>query len=126
MPPQPEPPAEILGPVAEYSLRRVDDGWIWKHDGGGFPTLYEERIERAARSVAVPVAYVSGGASPVVDDARADRAAATIPDVTAVRLPGLHHHLTLEAPETCSRLVEDLGGRQLARHATHPTIHDER
>ena len=22
-------------------------GWVWKHDGGGFPTLYEEVIEQA-------------------------------------------------------------------------------
>jgi pimeloyl-ACP methyl ester carboxylesterase len=115
MPPQPQPPAEILDPVAEYSLRAVEGGWVWKHDGGGFPTLYEEVIERAAATVAVPVAYVSGGASSVVDDARAERAASTIPNVTTVRLPGVHHHLTLEVPESCARLIDELGGRQLSR-----------
>lgn len=112
MPPQPQPPAELLDPVAEYSLRPVDGGWVWKHDGGGFPTLYEDVIEQAAAMVAVPVAYVSGGASSVVDDLRAERAAAIIPDVIAVRLPGVHHHLTLEVPESCARLIDELGGRQ--------------
>ena len=115
MPPQPQPPPELLDPVAEYSLRPVDGGWVWKHDGGGFPTLYEDVIEQAAATVPVPVAYVSGGASSVVDDVRADRAAAIIPDVTAVRLPGVHHHLTLEIPESCARLIDELGGLQLSR-----------
>ena len=115
MPPQPQPPAELLDPVAEYSLRPVDGGWVWKHDGGGFPTLYEKVIEEAAATVAVPVAYVSGGASSVVDDVRAERAAAIIPDVTAVRLPGVHHHLTLEVPESCARLIDEHGDRQLSQ-----------
>jgi pimeloyl-ACP methyl ester carboxylesterase len=115
MPAQPQPPAEMLDPVAEYSLRPVDGGWVWKHDGGGFPTLYEEVIEHAAASVAVPVAYISGGESSVVDDFRAARAASTIPDAVEVRLSGAHHHLTLEVPESCVRLIDELGGRQLAR-----------
>jgi pimeloyl-ACP methyl ester carboxylesterase len=115
MPPQPQPPAELLGPVAEYSLRAVDGGWVWKHDGGGFPTLYEEVIERAAATVRVPVAYISGGASGVIDDSRAARAATTIPHAETVRLPGVHHHLTLEVPEECARLIDELGGRQLSR-----------
>lgn len=114
MPPQPQPPAELLDPVAAYSLRAVEGGWVWKHDTGGFPTLYEEVVERAAATVTVPVAYVTGGASSVVDDVRAERAASTIPDVTAVRLPGVHHHLTLEVPGQIARLVDELGGRQLA------------
>lgn len=115
MPPQPEPPTELLDPVADYSLHAVDGGWAWKHDGGGFPTLYEELVEQAAATVSVPVAYVSGGASSVVDDSRHERAAATIPRVTAVRLPGVHHHLTLEVPESCARLIDELGGRQLSQ-----------
>jgi pimeloyl-ACP methyl ester carboxylesterase len=114
MPPEPHPPTEVLDPVAEYSLRAVEGGWVWKHDGGGFPTLYEERIVQAAATAGVPVAYVSGGASSVVDDVRAERAAATIPGVTALRLPGAHHHLTLEVPETCARLVQELGGPMAA------------
>jgi pimeloyl-ACP methyl ester carboxylesterase len=113
-PPQPSPPAGLLDPVVEYSLRPVEGGWTWKHDGGRFPTLYEERIERAAATIEVPVAYVSGGASSVVDDVRAARAAATIPEVTAVRLPGVHHHLLLEVPATCAQLIDDLGGRRPA------------
>jgi pimeloyl-ACP methyl ester carboxylesterase len=115
MPPQPQPPAELLDPVADYSLRPVDGGWVWKHDGGGFPTLYEEVIEHAAATVAVPVAYISGGASSVVDDIRASRAESIMPGATQLRLPGAHHHLTLEVPEVCARLIDELGGEQLNR-----------
>jgi pimeloyl-ACP methyl ester carboxylesterase len=115
MPPQPQPPAGLLDPVAEYSLRAVDGGWVWKHDTGGFPTLYEEAIERAAASVTVPVAYVYGAVSSVVDSARAARAVSTIPDVTAVRLPGAHHHLMLEFPESCAALIEEFGSQHLTR-----------
>jgi pimeloyl-ACP methyl ester carboxylesterase len=116
MPPQPQPSVELLDPAADYALRPLDGGWAWKHDQRGFPTLYEERIERAAAAVSVPVAYISGSASPVVDDARAERAAAMIPDVTAVRLPSAHHHLTLEVPDACTRLVQELGGEQWDRY----------
>jgi pimeloyl-ACP methyl ester carboxylesterase len=115
MPPQPQPSAGILEPVTEYSLRAVEGGWTWKHDGGGFPTLYEELIEQAAATVTVPVAYISGAASSVVDDARAARAMSTIPLATEVRLPDAHHHLTLEVPEVCARLIDELGGEQLIR-----------
>ena len=62
----------------------------------------------AAATLTVPVAYVSGGASPVVDEAKAGQVAAMLPGVRTVRVPGLHHHLVLEDPATCARLIDDL------------------
>ena len=107
-PPQPEPPAELLAPVAGYSVRAVEGGWTWKHGGQQFPTLYDEHTMHAARTLSVPVAYVSGGESLVVDDASAAEVAELLPGVRAVRVPGLHHHLVLEDPVTCARLIDEL------------------
>lgn len=107
-PPQPDPPTELLAPVAAYSVRAVEGGWTWKHGGQQFPTLYDEHVMHAATTLTVPVAYVSGGASPVVDEAKAGQVAAMLPGVRTVRVPGLHHHLVLEDPATCARLIDDL------------------
>ena len=107
-PPQPDPPAELLRPVAEYSVRAVGGGWSWKHGSQQFPTLYGEQVVHAATTLTVPVAYVSGGASLVVDDAKAAEVARMLPGVRAVRIPGLHHHLLLEDPATCARLIDEL------------------
>ncbi|MGY1740197.1 MULTISPECIES: alpha/beta fold hydrolase [unclassified Blastococcus] len=107
-PPQPPPPAELFDPVAEYSVRPVEGGWTWKHGSQQFPTLYDEHVMHAATTLTVPVAYVSGGESPVVDEAKAAEVARMLPGVRAVRVPGLHHHLVLEDPVTVARLIDDL------------------
>ena len=110
MPPQPAAAAELLGPVAEYSLRPVEGGWSWKHAGQAFPHLYEDVVAQAAADVTVPVAYVSGEASSVVTEELAQRAAETFAGPVMVRLPGAHHHLPLEVPQECARLIDELGG----------------
>ncbi|SEP04307.1 Pimeloyl-ACP methyl ester carboxylesterase [Trujillonella endophytica] len=107
-PSQPEPPAELFAPVAEYSVRAVEGGWTWKHGGQQFPTLYDEHVMHAATSLTIPVAYVSGGASLVVDDAKAAEVTGMLPGVRAVRVPGLHHHMVLEDPAICARLIDEL------------------
>jgi pimeloyl-ACP methyl ester carboxylesterase len=107
-PPQPEPPAELFAPVAEYSVRAVEGGWTWKHGGQQFPTLYDDQVMHAATTLSVPVAYVSGSESLVVDDAKAAEVAGMLPGVRTVRIPGLHHHLVLEDPPTVARLVDEL------------------
>jgi pimeloyl-ACP methyl ester carboxylesterase len=107
-PPQPEPPAELLDPVAEYSVRAVEGGWTWKHGGQQFPTLYDDQVVHAATTLSLPVAYVSGSESLVVDEANAAEVAGMLPGVRTVRVPGLHHHLLLEDPATVARLIDEL------------------
>jgi pimeloyl-ACP methyl ester carboxylesterase len=107
-PEQPAPPPEVLGPVAAASVRAVEGGWTWKHAGQAFPHLYGPEVERAAAGLEIPAAYVSGGASTVVDDVLAERAAALMPRARHVRLPGAHHHLPLEVPGECARVIEEL------------------
>ncbi|SHN39866.1 alpha/beta fold hydrolase [Cryptosporangium aurantiacum] len=104
-PPQPELPAAVLDPVAEYGLRAVPGGWAWKHDPAELPHLYGDDVERCAATGALPVCYVSGALSSVVNPAFAERAAVVHPGWTTVRLPGAHHHLPLEEPEACAELI---------------------
>ena len=110
LPPQPQPPATVLDPVAEYGLRAVPGGWTWKHDTAGFPPLYDEAVERAAAAIAMPVVYVSGELSSVVGPDAVERAAALLPDVRTVMVPGAHHHLPLEAPAECARVIGEVLG----------------
>lgn len=111
LPPQPHPPDAALGPVAEHSLRRTEGGWTWRHDQRGFPLLFEDAVEEAAASVRLPVTYVWASESLIVNEILAARAAETIQDVTVVRVPGVHHHLVLEVPELCARLIDEAGSR---------------
>jgi pimeloyl-ACP methyl ester carboxylesterase len=115
LPPQPQPPAGVLDPVAEHGLRQVPGGWMWKHDPAGFPPLYGPDVERCAATVRVPVTYVSGEHSSVVSPELAERAAAVLPHVTTVRIPSAHHHLPLEVPEACARLIDEAGDRVATR-----------
>lgn len=106
LPPQPQPPAAVLDPVAEYGLRRVEGGWMWKQDPNPFPPLYEPEVAAAAAALRVPVTYVSGELSRVVPPELAERVAAHLPNPRTVVLPGMHHHLPLEAPDECAREID--------------------
>ena len=81
----------------------------------GFPPLYGEDVQRAAATVSVPATYASGELSPVVSAELAARAAAVLPRVRTVRLPGAHHHLPPEVPEACARLIDEAGNRVATR-----------
>jgi len=107
-PEQPAPPDGVLAPVAAASVRQVEGGWTWKHAGQAFPHLYGPDVERAAAGLVIPAVYASGAASRVVDDVLAERAAALMPRARHVRLPGAHHHLPLEVPAECARVIEEL------------------
>jgi pimeloyl-ACP methyl ester carboxylesterase len=110
-PPQPQPPADVLDPVAEYGLRQVPGGWSFKQDPAGFPPLYSDGVPEAAAAVRIPVTVVSGELSDVVTPDIVARAETIMPTAAFVRLPGVHHHLTLEAPAECARLIDDVGRR---------------
>ena len=111
MPPQPQPPAAVLDPLVEHGLRQVPGGWTWKHDPAGFPHLYDRDVEHAAATVSVPVTYAYGELSGVVSPELAERAGAVLRRATTVALPGVHHHLPIEAPQACARLIDEAGRR---------------
>jgi pimeloyl-ACP methyl ester carboxylesterase len=109
MPPQRHPDDEVMATLAAYSVRETADGWTWKHDHRGFPALYDPEVALAAARAPVPLGYVYGGDSGLVDDEAAAFVRSTVPtDVTTVRIPGASHHLPLDAPHECVAAIAEL------------------
>lgn len=107
LPLQPHPAESVLRPVARYSLRPVEGGWTWKHDRQGVPLMTDAYVNACAATLKVPVAYVYGELSSIVDDEMADHVRRSVPSVVAVvRVPGAHHHLVLEVPAACVQLID--------------------
>ncbi|WP_157120834.1 alpha/beta fold hydrolase [Nocardia miyunensis] len=108
---QPRLPDELLGPVAENSLRRVDRAWTCKFDRIGRLVFDFDFVFDCARALDIPVLYVYGEHSAVVTDA----AIAEITDVFApstafVEIAGGHHHLVLDQAQRCAALIDEFAG----------------
>jgi len=109
LPPQPSPPASVMAPVIDYSIRETPDGFVWKHDPRAVNTMKDPYVTERAREVQCGVGYVYAGDSSVVDD----EIAAYVTTVfqrppSPVRVEGAHHHIILERPERCAELVDEL------------------
>ncbi len=65
-PSQPHPHAEELAALAEYAIRRHEQGWTWKYDQRGVPGVPDPAVRQALASVQVPVRFVRAGESRVV------------------------------------------------------------
>lgn len=109
VPEQPTPRPEILEPVARSSVRPTPGGWTWKYDQRGFPPLYGPFVTESAAALKVPVGFVYGELSTLVDAAAARhiRAAAST-EVKVSVLPGAHHHLMLDSPDACAALIDEM------------------
>lgn len=109
LPVQPHPEPEVLRPVARYSLRQVEGGWAWKQDHRGVPPVDDATLYRNASRVGVPVGYVYGTASSVVDATTADLVRRTVPaPVRAVAVEGAGHHVPLDSPDACAGTIREL------------------
>ena len=57
--------------------------------------------------ITAPTLLVRGELSPIMPKEMADRMLAAIPKATLVTMPGVHHHLVLDAPEAFARILDD-------------------
>jgi pimeloyl-ACP methyl ester carboxylesterase len=89
----------LLQHVAHHSLKQVGDGWTWKFDPAlphGTPELDGPAL---LGRIKVPVSYICGECSVIVDGARARRIAQHLPGRReAVVVPQAGHHLMLDQP----------------------------
>lgn len=100
-PPGGWPEPKLVDHVAWHSLRRADDGdgWRFKFDGQAPVSLNADEPPHVYRDTTVPLAYVHGDRSDVVDAAdiaRCEELLATCGPPIAI--PLAHHHVMLEAP----------------------------
>ncbi|WP_007511270.1 alpha/beta fold hydrolase [Pseudofrankia saprophytica] len=114
-PPQPEPSADLVHPVAEYAVRPTTstgaEGWTWKFDQHGLAPTDNDRVVDSLARLRMPVWYVRAGLSLIVTDEIAAYARGALPAAaTFVTLPDAHHHMILDAADECVRLLADLHG----------------
>lgn len=114
-PEQPHPGPDIMLPLAERALKQTSDGWTWKYDPRALAQFADADIDAAARRVTVPMGFVYASGSVVVDDDLADYVVHSVPaPVRATRVEDAFHHVILDQPEQCARLIDDfvywLGG----------------
>ncbi|MBL7492579.1 alpha/beta hydrolase [Frankia sp. AgB1.9] len=121
-PPQPQTPADVIRPVAEYSVCPATnaDGWTWKFDQRGIPPIDNDRVVAGLTRMPVPLWFVRAGHSLVVTDEVAAYARTALPAAsTFITLPEAHHHFVLDADDDCVRLLEDLHGDLAASVRPH-------
>ena len=92
-----------LALLAEHSVRRVEDGWTWKHD---------HRLDPAALAVppltrqSAPLTIAFGRFSSIVDSPMALRAAGVAGQRSSVVVvPGAHHHVIVDSPSASAALI---------------------
>ncbi|ALJ18861.1 alpha/beta fold hydrolase [Microbacterium sp. No. 7] len=108
LPAQPELPAEITDPIADYSIRAVPGGWSWKHDPRSLLRFEDAKVDAEARSLRAPLVYAYGSESVIVDDELADYVRSAVPSLHRLeRIEGGHHHLVLDHPERCARIIAE-------------------
>ncbi len=112
-PPGGWPEPMLVEHVARQSLRRTDDGagWRFKFDGRAPESLNDDGPTEVYRDTTVPLAYVHGDRSDVVDAADIARCQALLATCAPpIAVPMAHHHVMLEAPTTLVAVLSALLG----------------
>ncbi|MFH5824691.1 alpha/beta fold hydrolase [Georgenia sp. AZ-5] len=109
VPEQPDPPAELLAPVAAHSVHEGAGGWTWKYDQRSPIRLEDELLDWALATADVPLRYVYAELSVVADAEGVEYVRKFRPPggLEILELAGLHHHLILERPDLCAEVVTD-------------------
>jgi pimeloyl-ACP methyl ester carboxylesterase len=100
LPEQPALRPELRDHLARHSLREVEGGWAWKFDPNlpGIPAR-EGDMRQLLGTVTLPVDYVYGECSALVDANLARRIVGALPHGRGpFSIPGGHHHLMLDQP----------------------------
>ncbi len=98
-------PAIAMQHMAQASLRREEDGWVWTFDEnvsrlfqnrGNAPGVDDSEV---LKDLQTPVDFIYGEESQVVTPARAALLAHCLPNVrTVTGIPCSHHHLPISQP----------------------------
>jgi pimeloyl-ACP methyl ester carboxylesterase len=102
-PPEHKMPPERLAAVAAACYRSAGGVWVEKFDRKAL-AIEPVTPEALVPQVRCPALFVRGEHSPVMPEEGA-RALARTRGADLVEMPGLHHHLPLEAPEAFADLV---------------------
>jgi esterase len=96
----------LLAHLARAGLARRNGGWVYRFDpqsnGARAPVDVMPVLDR----VTAPTLIVRAELSPVLPAALAAQMQAAISGATLAEIPGAYHHLTLDAPEAFTRVLQ--------------------
>lgn len=99
IPAQPLPMADTFEHVAFHSITQSPEGWHWRLDPALPFTVGETDGDALLERIQMPVDFVYGEESIVVEQWRAERIAAGLRHCRgAIGIPNSHHHLMLDQP----------------------------
>lgn len=106
MPPETTAPPALLRAVAARGVGRLPSGrWAYRFDPSCGPNRVPVDAWPLLPKIACPTLILRGEGSTVLPRPVAERMAALIPSARLEEIPGAFHHVTLDAPETCARLL---------------------
>lgn len=115
MPPQPQPPAEVLAPIARGSVHETPDGWTWKQDQTRRPSFDSALVEALPSAIRCPVTFVYGDLSDLVGEVNVEYMREHVTtDLTVAVIPEVRHHLMIEDPASCVEHVDAFMARRAA------------
>lgn len=119
----PQPMSEDLrARIAEYSIRPHPEGWSWRFDQTGMPPIAGPEINEYFEQLQIPVDYIYGTASTLVESDAAEVFRASVPaEVRIHKIEGGHHHLTLDHPAESAQLIDDAARRFFALESRSDT-----
>jgi len=91
----------VIDYVARHSIKEVAGGWTWKFDDAHLPRLLDPDTtgEAILASIAVPLTFVYGDLSAVVNRAEAHAIVKHLPNGHGpIAIPQSHHHVMLDQP----------------------------
>ena len=85
--------------LAETSLKKTEDGWIWKFDRAMFEKIQVPNLEDYFPQIEIPFAFLRGQhssvATPEIEQFLATRLSKS---ALFVEIPEAHHHIMLDQP----------------------------
>lgn len=115
LPPQPHPDQALVDRLAVRSLEEAPGGWTWKYDPQALLRFRDRDVDAAAQRLERPLAFVYASESSVVDEEIARYVERTVQGgVTVTRVDDAHHHVVLDQPEECARLIDEAARKFLA------------
>ena len=97
---------ELLQHLARAGLIQTERGYRYRFDPACYANRQPVDCWPLLPRVTAPALVVRGELSPILPADMAARLGATSPRAEVVEIKGAHHHLTLDAPEAFSRILD--------------------
>lgn len=100
----------IVEYIARHSLKRSDDGWVWKfHPSAMGADRWAEPFHEHMQNMRCRTAYIHGESSALINSSQLDYIRGLMkPESPIVELPQAHHHMMLDQPLAFVAMVRSI------------------